>query len=154
MDKKSKKDDEIKKTLSELQKQVEEYKNKYLRALADYQNLEKRVLGKEEEAKTKEKKRLLTKILSIVDDLERAEIFLKDPGLIQIKNRFYELLKSEGVKEIVVLNKEFDPQLAEAVEMVAGEKDNFIIEVVNKGYLLDDQILRVAKVKVSKKVKS
>jgi len=154
MDKKSKKDDEIKKTLSELQKQVEEYKNKYLRALADYQNLEKRVLGKEEEAKTKEKKRLLTKILSIVDDLERAEIFLKDPGLIQIKNHFYELLKSEGVKEIVVLNKEFDPQLAEAVEMVAGEKDNFIIEVVNKGYLLDDQILRVAKVKVSKKVKS
>lgn len=154
MDKKNKKIEELRKKIEELEKQIEEYKNKYLRALADYQNLEKRLLKKEEEDRFKEKKRILLKFLCVIDDLERAEIFLKDIGLMQIKNKFIEILKSEGVEELSLLGKDFDPNLAEAIDIAEGEEDNKIVEVINKGYKINDQILRIAKVKVSKKVRN
>jgi len=141
----------LKKLIEEQKKQIEEYKNKYLRALADYQNLEKRINLEKQELIKMANKNLLLKILPIVDDLEKAEIFVKDDGLKLIKDNFLKFLKNEGVEEIEVLGKEFDPQFAEAVEVVKGEKDNIVVEVLRKGYRLGDKILRVAQVKVAKK---
>jgi molecular chaperone GrpE len=141
----------LKKLIEEQKKQIEEYKTKYLRALADYQNLEKRVNLEKQELIKMANKNLLLKILPIVDDLEKAEIFVKDDGLKLIKDNFLKFLKNEGVEEIEVLGKEFNPQLAEAVEVVKGEKDNIVVEVLRKGYHLGDKILRVAQVKVAKK---
>jgi molecular chaperone GrpE len=141
----------LKKLIEEQKKQIEEYKTKYLRALADYQNLEKRINLEKQELIKMANKNLLLKILPIVDDLEKAEIFVKDDGLKLVKDNFLKFLKNEGVEEIEVLGKEFDPQLAEAVEVVKGEKDNIVVEVLRKGYRLGDKILRVAQVKVAKK---
>jgi len=141
----------LKKLIEEQKKQIEEYKTKYLRALADYQNLEKRINLEKQELIKMANKNLLLKILPIVDDLEKAEIFVKDDGLKLVKDNFLKFLKNEGVEEIEVLGKEFDPQLAEAVEVVKGEKDNIVVEVLRKGYRLGDKILRVAQVKVVKK---
>lgn len=137
--------------IEKLRKEVEEYKNKYLRALADYQNLEKRVEQERQEIVFNASKNLLLKLLPIVDNLEKAEIFIKDDGLKMIKNNFDQFLRSEGLEEIQILGKEFDPQLAEAVEVVEGEKDNIIVEILKKGYKFNNKILRVAQVKVSKK---
>ena len=141
----------LKKLIEEQKKQIEEYKTKYLRALADYQNLEKRINLEKQELIKMANKNLLLKILPIVDDLEKAEIFVKDDGLKLVKDNFLKFLKNEGVEEIEVLGKDFDPQLAEAVEVVKGEKDNIVVEVLRKGYRLGDKILRVAQVKVAKK---
>lgn len=146
-----KKIEELTRQLEEAKKSIEDYKNKYLRALADYQNFEKRV--NEEKAKwiNKIKGEIFMKFLPIVDNLEKAEVFIKDSGLKLIKENFNQLLKSEGIKEIEVLGKEFDPQFSEAVEVVKGEKDNVIVEVLKKGYRLNDKVLRPAQVKVSKR---
>jgi molecular chaperone GrpE len=121
--------------------------SKWKRALADYANLEKRI-DKEKEVFVKfSNAQLLQNLLPVLDDFERAEQHLKDQGLTLAINNFKEFLKNEGVEEIKAQGEEFNPHLMEAVEMVNGPK-NKVVEVVNKGYLLNDKVLRVAKVKV------
>ena len=129
-----------------------DYKGKYLRALADYQNLEKRVEESKKIFIQKANESLLLKIIPFLDDLERAEIFIKDPNLKLVKENLMKILKDEGVEKIEVLGKGFDPFLCEAVEMVPGEKENIVVEVVRKGYKFKGEVLRVARVKVSKKL--
>lgn len=156
-DKKIKKDpskaelEKLKEELDKNKKETEEYKSKYLRVLADYQNFEKRVHGHKAELKDQLSKDLIIKFLTILDDLDKAEIFIKDPGLKMIKDKFYNLLKQDGVEEIELLGKEFDPYVAEVVDVIEGKQDNIVVEVLRKGYKLNGKVLRVAQVKVSKK---
>jgi len=135
-----------------LKQQVEEFKNKYLRAIADYQNLEKRVNEERFELMKMANKNLLIKILPFLDNLEKAELFVKDEGLKISKDHFFQILKEAGLEEMDLLNKEFDPNFAEAIDIVAGKEDNKVVEVVKKGYMFEDKIIRVAQVKVSKKL--
>ena len=137
--------------LERVKKEKEEYKNRYLRALADYHNFEKRV-GEEKVALRQSAARdLWLKLLPFLDDIEKAEAFVKDAGLKLIKDKFVQIIRDEKIEELQVLGKEFDPHLAEAVDVVKGEKDNIIVEVLRKGYTLDGKVLRVAQVKVSKR---
>jgi molecular chaperone GrpE len=136
----------------ELKKQTDEFKNKYLRAIADYQNLEKRVSDERIELMKMANRNLLIKILPFLDNLEKAEVFVKDEGLKISVNHFMQILKDAGLAEMNLLNKDFDPVTTEAVELVEGKEDNKIVEVLRKGYMFGDKILRVAQVKVSKKI--
>jgi len=86
-----------------------------------------------------------------LDSLEKAEVFVKDSGLQLVKDQFLQFLKNEGIEEINILGKEFNPYLAEAVDIVLGDKENIVVEVLRKGYQMDGEVLRVAQVKVSKK---
>ncbi len=135
-----------------LKQQVDEFKNKYLRAIADYQNLEKRVGEERFELMKIANKNLLIKILPFLDNLEKAELFVKDEGLKISKDHFMRILHEAGLEEIEMLNQEFDPISAEAVDMVAGKEDNKVVEVLRKGYKFEDKIIRIAQVKVSKKL--
>jgi len=141
----------LKTVLEKTKKEVEEYKNKYLRALADYQNLEKRITDQKNNQKKSIIQELIVKLLPLLDNMEKAEIFSKDEGLVLAKNQFIKVIRDFGIKEIDVLGKEFDPQLAEVIDVVKGEKNNLVTEVLRKGYFYEDRILRVAQVKVSKK---
>lgn len=132
-------------------KECEEWKEKYLRSLADYHNLEKRFIFQFEEIQNRSNKNLLLKFLEVQDNLEKAEIFIKDPGLKMIKDSFVKILKSEGVEEMDLLKKEYNPEFAECIEVEAGDKDNIVTTIVQKGYLLKGNLLRIAQVKVSKK---
>ncbi|MBI5127543.1 nucleotide exchange factor GrpE [Candidatus Roizmanbacteria bacterium] len=140
--------------VEKLKKEVEEFKNKYLRALADYQNFEKRVGEEKSRLIRTANLNLIMKLLPFLDNLEKAEVFVKDQGLKMAKDHLFQSLKETGVEEIVVLNKPFDPNVAEAIDIVQGDKDDMVVEVLRKGYKLGDSILRVAQVKVSKKVSS
>ncbi len=135
-----------------LKQQVEEFKNKYLRAIADYQNLEKRVGEERFELMKMANKNLLIKILPFLDNLEKAELFVKDEGLKISKDHFFQILKEAGLEEMDLLNKDFDPIFAEAIDMVPGKEDNKVVEVLKKGYMFEDKIIRIAQVKVSKKL--
>jgi molecular chaperone GrpE len=135
-----------------LKKQAEEFKNKYLRALADYQNLEKKVNEERFELMKIANKNLLIKILPFLDNLEKAEVFVKDQGLKISKDHFFQILKEAGLEEIDLLNRDFDPILAEAIDIVPGIEDNKVVEVLRKGYKFENIIIRVAQVKVSKKI--
>lgn len=142
----------VKAELEEEKKKTEENKTKYLRALADYQNFENRVASQREELINNANKHLIIKLLSFLDNLDQAEIFVKDDHLKIIKDSFHKLLKEEGLKELEVKGKEYDPYTAEVIDMVKGDKENQVIEVLRKGYEMNGKVLRVAQVKVSKKL--
>jgi len=137
-----------------LKEQVDDFKNKYLRALADYQNLEKRVNEEKINIIINANRQLVVNLLPFIDILDKAELFVKDPGLRLAKDHLFKVLNEIGLEEIIVLNKEFDPYTAEVVEMIKGDKDNIVVEVLRKGYKINNAIIRVAQVKVSKKINS
>lgn len=137
--------------LKKIEEEKEEYKKNYLRALADYHNLEKRVKEEKEETIKNATARIIQKLLNALDNIEKAEIFVKDEGLKIIKKQLVEILEEEGLIEIDVLGKEFNPHVAEAIEVSDSDKDNIVLEVFRKGYMFGDKILRHAQVKVGKK---
>lgn len=131
----------------------EELKSKYLRALADYQNLERRAREEKAGIVKYALREFLEKLLAILDDLEKAADHLNDQGILLTLWKLKDLLISEGVKEI---NPEkgaaFDPGFMEAVEVVEEPdmEPNKVVKVLSKGYLLYDKLLRPAKVVVKK----
>ena len=139
----------VKKTNNAVKPQ--ELEDQLKRALADYQNLEKRV---EEERKLLSKlsaSLLIEKLLPVLDNLEKAQVHLNDEGLEIVIKQFKEILTGEGVEEIAAEGAQFNPHYHEAVETQHGEHDNLVIKVLTKGYKIEDTILRPAKVIVSKK---
>jgi len=131
----------------ELELKVEDLTNKWKRALADYANLEKRVGQEKSDFVKYANACLIDKLLAVLDDLERAEAHLKSEGLSLALSQFRSVLKTEGVEEIKVEGENFDPERMDCSEMVKGAK-NKVIKVVQKGYFLNQKILRPAKVKV------
>jgi molecular chaperone GrpE len=121
--------------------------SKWKRALADYANLEKRIVREKENFVKFSNAQLLENFLPILDDLELCQNHLKDQGLALTINKFKDLLKSEGVEEIKAVGEDFNPHLMDAVQTVEGPK-NKVIGVSRKGYRWGDKVLRVAKVKV------
>lgn len=138
-----KKKGEIKK----LEEEIANLTNKWKRALADYRNLEKRTLEEKKEFAQFANASLLDKLLPVLDGLDKCQSHLEDRGLGLILGQLKKALSSEGLEEIRAKEENFDPQLMDAVEMVEGEK-NKVVEVILKGYKLNDKILRPAKVKV------
>lgn len=138
-------------TCIEKAREADEYKAKYLRALADYQNFERRMQEQRVEWIKSANKTLILKLLSFLDDLDRAELFIKDQNLVHVKNTFFKTLKGEGLEEIELMNTEYNPETAEVVNMVEGAEDGLVVEVLRKGYRYNGQIIRVAQVAVSKK---
>ena len=136
-----------KKTIKKLEEEVMDLTNKWKRALADYQNLEKRMVQEKGEFTQFASASLLDKLLPILDGLEKCHEHLKDKGLGLILDQFKKVFKSEGLEEIKAKGEIFNPQSMDAIEMTKGEK-NKVIEVILKGYKLNGKILRPAKVKV------
>lgn len=141
----------VKKECEQLKTQAEESKKQYLRALADYHNLEKRVRDEKMEIMKIAQARVVSQLFPVLDNLDQAEIFIKDLGLKMVKDSFLQAMNELGVKEIDLLGKEYDPHNAEVVDVVPGEEDNIVVEIIKKGYEIDTKILRPALVKVSKK---
>jgi molecular chaperone GrpE len=128
----------------------QELENSLKRALADYQNLERRV---------EEERRLLTnlssavlieKFLPVLDNLESAQMHLKDEGLEMVIKQFKDILKEEGVEEIEAQGRPFDPNLHEATEVIEGKNDNKIVKILRKGYKINDKVIRPAQVSVER----
>lgn len=133
--------------LQEAVEAAENWKNKYIRALADYQNLEKRTDEEKSEVRMYATKLFLTQLLPIIDNLERAEDHIKDEGLSIVMKELHALLGKHEVKKLDVVGTAFDPYTMECTEVVEGEK-NQVMEVVSAGYTMHGKLLREAKVKV------
>jgi len=130
--------------------QVQEWKDKYYRALADYQNLEKRSELRRLEAQVYAAETTLRKIIPAVDSLERAVKHIDDKGLALSLKEFYAALESCGVTRIRTVGESFDPYTMECIQMV-DEGGTVVIEEVQSGYKLHDKVLRVAQVNVGNK---
>jgi molecular chaperone GrpE len=133
--------------IKKLDEQIKDLNNKWKRALADYQNLEKRFEQEKKEFVKFSNAALLDKLLGVLDDLQRAEKHINDKGLSIAIDQFKSVLKTEGVEEIEAKGQEFDPELMDCVDVVKGEKDR-AMEVLQKGYKLNNKVLRPAKVNV------
>ncbi len=143
--------DECTRQLEEAGKKAEEWKNKYLRALADYQNLERRTAQLSLEKEKQASEQIIRELLVVLDTFEMAQAHLNDEGLKIGVEGFKAVLKQHNVKTIEVLHKTFDPNVMECLEVVGGEKDDEVMEEVRPGYAVGEKILRPALVKVSKK---
>ncbi len=143
-------DNENNEEIAVLKQQTEEYRQKYLRALADYQNLEKRVFAEKEEIKKFAAEVTLRRFLPALDNLERALKHIENKGLTLAMKEFESALEGNGVKRMNIIGKPFDPFAMECIEVVEGE-DGVVVEVVTTGYTMYEKVLRVAQVKVGKK---
>ncbi len=146
--------------LEQLEKEHETLKNQYVRIAADFDNFRKRQSRDQDDLKTQLISKSLSAILPIVDNFERARQQLKpESDEAQTLHRSYQglykqlvdVLKQLGVAPMRVIGQEFDPGLHEAVlrEPSDKEKEDIIIEELQRGYHLDGKVLRHALVKVS-----
>ena len=130
----------------------EEFKNlenQLKRALADYQNLEKRVISEKSEWIKLANKGLLLRLLPALDNLSLAEKHTQDTGVKLSIDQMISVFKEEGIEKIETVGRNFDPNFMEAVHATEGEEGK-IIEEVKAGYTLFGQVLRPAQVAVGK----
>ena len=127
-------------------------RNQLARALADYDNLRKRVEREKEGFEKLASLRLTLKLLPVLDALKQAQNHLKDQGVAITIGQFEDALKQEGIEGInAKAGDEFNPELHEVIEVVPGKSDNIISEVSLPGYrFIDGLLIRYAKVKVAK----
>jgi len=127
------------------------WKEKYIRALADYQNLEKRVREEQNQVRMFAGLVVIEKLLPVVDLLEKAQEHLKDQGLELALKELYLFFKAIGVAKIDVLGKLFDPYTMDCVEIVEDGEENKVVSVITPGYRMHEKLIRPAKVTVGKK---
>ena len=143
--------------LAAAQALADENYNKFLLATADFDNYKKRMQRDLESIVTARRRMLLERFLPVLDNLERALRYESGGenlrgGIEQTLKGFEAVLASEGVKAIDVLDKPFDPRVAEAIgtETRDGVAEDTVVEVAEKGYVLGNDLLRPAKVIVTK----
>ena len=144
-EKKSNKEDE------ELQQKLEDSEQKYRRALADYQNLEKRVSDQRREWIQSSNRELLLRILPILDTLLMAQKHSTEQTIQICIQQFLDVLKQEGVQKIEAEGKKFDPMEMEVISTKDGESGK-VLEEVRYGFKLYDRILRPVQVIVGQKI--
>lgn len=134
-------------------------RDRWLRAVADYENIKKRTASDRAALLKYKNEDLLRDLLPVIDNMERALEHAQATagmnavveGVNMVLSMFYEVLKKYGVKEIEALDLPFDPNFHEALARVpnAEKPNNTVMQVAEKGYLYNDRLLRPARVVVS-----
>lgn len=135
--------------IEDLKKQIDEWKGKYTRVLADYQNLDKRAQEQVGEARKFAAEMILQRILPVLDTFTKVKNHIKDMGFDLAYKELLAVIEEQGVTPIQVLGAVFDPHQMECIEVVEG-KDNEVVEELLSGYMFRGKVLRVAQVKVGK----
>lgn len=130
--------------------------DKFMRLQADFANYKRRTEAQKTEYVELGVKKIVNDLLPVLDNFERAldSIGEKDStydGILMIKNQLTDVLKKEGIVEMKALGEEFDPTYHHAVLTEDSDEydSGYVIEVLQKGYLINDKTLRPAMVKVS-----
>ena len=156
---------ELAQKLEECEKLKEEYLNGWQRERAGFLNYQKDVNNRMEEITKMANEGLIRELLNVLDSFDISVNSLKVEGLTPteknivrgielIRQQLLDVLEQHGLKRIEALGKQFDPYLHEAIDTVKGEKEGEVVEELIKGYVLNDKVIRPAKVKVIKNVKN
>ena len=146
--------------LEEAQQMVREEKDKYLRLSAEFDNYRKRTLKEKAELIKNGGEKTLTAILPVLDDFERAlknmetseETKAMKEGVELIFNKFQKILGQEGLQKIETEGKEFDTDFHEAIALIPAPSEDLkgkILDCVQTGYMLNEKVIRHAKVAVA-----
>jgi molecular chaperone GrpE len=149
-------EDEIEK----LQSEIAELKDKYLRQVAEFENFRRRTAKERIEMIQTAGKEVITSLLDVLDDCDRAEkqlqasddTLLKE-GIQLVFNKFRNTMQSKGVKAMQTIGTDFNPDQHEAITEIPAPTEAMkgkVIDEVMKGYFLNDKIIRFAKVVVGK----
>ena len=145
--------------MKEANEKIEELNDKYLRKVAEFENYRKRTLKEKAELILNGAEKTITKILPVIDDMERAiengkktdDVETLREGIDLIYKKFIKILSGEGVERIETTDKDFDTDFHEAIAMVPGmgdDKKGKVIDCVQTGYTLNGKVIRYAKVAV------
>ena len=146
--------------VEQLEKQIDELQDRYLRVQAELANIQKRNLKERQDAAKYRSQNLATELLPVIDNIERAlEIEVEDEKAVNFKkgvemvyNLMIEALKNEKIEAINPINEVFDPNFHMSIQVQdaeEGQEPDTVINVVQKGYKLEDRILRPAMVIVA-----
>ena len=136
-----------------------DFKDKYIRLYSEFENYRKRTAKEKIDIITNASENLLKEILPVVDDFERAivnnekvsEAETIKEGFELIHNKLYKTLTNQGLKPMDAIEKNFDPDIHEAITKVPAPKNKLkgkVIDVIEKGYTINDKVIRFAKVVV------
>lgn len=146
--------------IAKLEAQIAELKKQNLYKAAEFDNFRKRVMQEKAELIKNGGSKVITTLLPIIDDLERAQenmdkyedVAALREGLTLIIDKFFKLLAQEGLKKMEVVGTDFSSDLHEAIAMVPGlpaDQKGKIIDCMTAGYTLNDKVIRYAKVAVA-----
>ena len=146
-------------TIESFKAELEALKDKYLRAVAEFDNYKKRTLKEKTELILNGSEKTITAFLPILDDMERAianadkatDLQALEEGWELIFSKFVKVLNALGVKKIETTDADFNVDYHEAVAMVPGfgdDKKGKVIDCIQTGYTLNDKVIRHSKVAV------
>jgi molecular chaperone GrpE len=147
--------------VEKLQNEIAELKDKYIRLVAEFDNFRKRNAKERLEMLQTAGKDVLTSFLDVLDDCDRAQKQLESSndvqaikeGVFLVFNKLRNTIQNKGVKPMESINQEFNPDLHEAITEIPAPNPELvgkIVDEVQKGYYLNDKIIRFAKVVVGK----
>jgi molecular chaperone GrpE len=155
--------EELRAQLQQARDEVAQYKDKYLRERAEMENFRKRQERIANDRMERYKRELLGKVLEVVDNLDRAMNYQDSldreglqQGLRMVQWQLNEMLRTEGLSPVATVGEQFDPRVHEAIENVvtAEHPEGTVVEEVRKGYMIGNETLRPARVKVSSGIPS
>jgi molecular chaperone GrpE len=141
--------------VEQLQKQNAELKDKYIRLVAEFENFKKRTFKEKLEMMKNAAQDTMSALLPVLDDFDRAANSPEglSEGVVLIQNKLKGILENKGLKAMESNGEAFDPELHEAVTEIPAPTDDLkgkIVDTVEKGYSLNDKIIRHAKVVIGK----
>lgn len=150
---------ELQQTIEQLKSEQEELNNRLLRVQADYDNFRRRTKEEKTAAAKYKVQSIAEKLLPVLDNFERGlnmeaesdETKSLLQGMEIVYRQLKDVFEAENIKEIEAEGKPFDPELHQAVMQVENEdvEPNTVVEVMQKGYILNDRVIRPAMVKVT-----
>lgn len=147
--------------LETLRNELGEMKEKFIRKVAEFENFKKRNLKERIDLIQTAGKEVIVDLLEVLDDCERAEKQLNtseevsqaNEGVMLVFNKLRSILFAKGLKPMETINRDFNPDIHEAITEIPApseEQKGKVIDEVQKGYYLNDKIIRYAKVVVGK----
>jgi molecular chaperone GrpE len=138
--------------VQEMGEKLAELNDKYLRLYSEYENYRKRTNIEKADLLLNGSKEMMKAILPVIDDFERALAATQDEGVLLIYNKMMKILEQKGLKSMEVKGAKFDENLHEAITRIPAADEaqkGMVVDVVEKGYYLNDKVLRYAKVVVA-----
>ena len=155
------KKEEISQALEDMKQELGESKDKYLRLFAEFENYKKRNTKERLELLKTAAQDTLLAILPVLDDFDRAKKSAEDEntqeelsdGILMVYNKLYKTLETKGLVEMESNGVDFDPELHEAITEIPAPTEDLkgkVVDTIEKGYILNEKIIRFAKVVVGK----
>ncbi|MEZ4937597.1 MAG: nucleotide exchange factor GrpE [Crocinitomicaceae bacterium] len=148
---------EAKNPIEELEIQVKEANDKYVRLYSDFDNFRKRTIKEKAELIQNASEKVISEMLVVLDDFERAINNTQDEkdveGIKLIKHKMESIFERQGLKKMESKGQKFDMDLHEAITEIPAPEDSLkgcVVDVVEEGYFLNDKVIRFAKVVVGK----